>query len=49
MERVTVAGSAPIAAGEAASVTVERIEVDGVVPAAAPEGDAAPTREFERT
>ena len=48
MERVTVAGSAPIAAGPAAEVRVDHVEVHGVARADVAEHEAAPTREFER-
>lgn len=49
MERVTIAGSAPIPAGPTASVRVDHIEVAGVARAEVANGDTAPTREFERS
>ncbi len=48
MERVTVAGSAPIPADPPADVQVDRVEVRGVARAEVTGGDAAPVREFER-
>ena len=47
MERVTVAGAAPIPDGDGGEVTVDRIEVPGVARAEVVD-DAGPTRQFER-
>ena len=49
MERVTIAGTAPIGDGSPGDVRVDAVEVAGVPVAKVDDGDTAPTREFERT